>query len=344
MDEVPRGNACGCVCIFCDVPMQARKGGINREHFSHQPRLVDDEHYCPASFQRSIFWMARRILSESREISLPSYDLTFDEPHYGLRQSSTLVDEQRLKYDSIIFPYFLSNLAYDVALLNVGEYTLAVTLVFGGIDTPGAFVYQEQALAHVVIEMRPIELLFDNHKTGFRLLMESLLLSSLEGKRWTYYPTQEALAESFKAKFEAAVQAFAKQENERTRRLNSGTLRQSSSEVRSVNQQPLAAGNVSIGRDRLMQRVSELVHIVQKLNAQNVTSGYLCEACKIMRKPHSDICSYCGHKAYTVVPITSAYLSSLEKKYWCWNYAEKSLAVVPKIGSTTKANEDRGIS
>jgi hypothetical protein len=61
VDEVPSGLACECICEFCKMQMQARKGDKNEHHFSHHEKALKE---CPYSYWVAIRSMARQILQE----------------------------------------------------------------------------------------------------------------------------------------------------------------------------------------------------------------------------------------------------------------------------------------
>jgi hypothetical protein len=71
VSEVPRGAACGCVCLGCGSPLVARKGQT-AHHFAHKaeasrcsPALV------AAAWETELHKLAKEVLAEGSEIALP---------------------------------------------------------------------------------------------------------------------------------------------------------------------------------------------------------------------------------------------------------------------------------
>ena len=122
-DEVPGGNACGCECLFCGVSMQVRQRDDIR-FFAHQPREVDDDTLCPASFVRCLFWMARKVLSENDQIHLPVYELELSDRDTRLTKSYAVTPEQCVTYEQVSFPDMQINPHYDTALLCIKGHSL----------------------------------------------------------------------------------------------------------------------------------------------------------------------------------------------------------------------------
>lgn len=61
VDDVPKGNACKCVCPACKKPLQAKNGGTNRtHHFAHQAG-VD----CPTAYETSLHLLAKEKIQKA---------------------------------------------------------------------------------------------------------------------------------------------------------------------------------------------------------------------------------------------------------------------------------------
>ncbi len=334
VDEVPRGNACNCSCIFCDVPMQARKGGVKQEHFAHQARLVEEEHCCQPSFERSLFWMARRLLSESNEIELPSYSLFLADWAQITHSEQVITISRRLHYDTVEFPEKIETPKHDVAIITVGDYKLAVTLDFGIAHSRGAYHYQEQKLAHLVIEMDKFRPLFRQHKAGFRSLMEAHLIDSILEKHWVYHPNEEALIEAHKLEVDAAIAKQTDLQELQQKAFLEEHLKKPKPPpliprvTPAYIPQPLEK---KLNPKMTQQRLDLLVANVERLKQKRLEHGYVCDCCKVMRAPEKEICTYCNSPDYTVVELSNSYMANLQKKYWCWNYAEKSLEALLEL-------------
>ena len=61
IDSVPNGNACGCICPACKMPLQARNAGQIREHhFAHQSG-VD----CPHAYESILHLLAKEKIQKA---------------------------------------------------------------------------------------------------------------------------------------------------------------------------------------------------------------------------------------------------------------------------------------
>ncbi|MCP5299112.1 MAG: hypothetical protein H6954_05345 [Chromatiaceae bacterium] len=64
--EVPRGDACGCVCPHCKQPLRANKGSLKVHYFSHVPGTE-----CGAGYESALHYAAKQVLLEARAMPLP---------------------------------------------------------------------------------------------------------------------------------------------------------------------------------------------------------------------------------------------------------------------------------
>ncbi len=322
VEDVPRGKACGCVCMFCDVPVLARKGGVNREHFAHVSKVVDDDHECPASFERCVFWMARRILEHAREIELPEYIKHFHDFSFGIKQAPKITDARRLTYDAIKFPFNMDSPRHDAALIQVKGYVLAVTMTFGeAMEYRGPFQYEGQQLPHLLIQMSPFDFLFRERKTGFRTIMEERLLDALDGKQWLYHPNEEPHTQRFKSEVKEASQRDKKQRMQYAqKRREAENYRRSAREL-----------DRKEYRQRVKERLATLVTLVKTIRSRGYETGYLCDNCMVMRFPIERSCIHCNSDQYSVTTLSDEYISHLDRKYDCKNYPEKSLKAAPEL-------------
>lgn len=67
VSEVLGGLSCKCFCPSCNMKLLARKGEINKHHFSHFDKAIND---CSYSYWVSVKDMAKQILEASRHIKV----------------------------------------------------------------------------------------------------------------------------------------------------------------------------------------------------------------------------------------------------------------------------------
>ena len=204
VDEVDRGSACGCVCLFCDAPVQARKGTVKIHHFAHMPRAVEDEKECPASFSRCVFWMTRRILTESRAFIVPAYEYKLIDLRRGKREEThvNITREKSIEYTSVEFPMTLSEQKdEDVAILEVAGHKLMLRIKMGARSAiAGASAYKEspQSIATLGVYLDNLWEIFQEHSQTFRAKLEEMILrNSASDKQWIYHPRAEQLQHRF---------------------------------------------------------------------------------------------------------------------------------------------------
>lgn len=95
ISEVQRGAACGCVCVSCGKPLQARKGDQRRHHFAHI-----SNYDCMYASEVSVYKALAELLKRKRVLELPAITLSF--PSWG-RDYEVLKAEQSLSLESVTF-------------------------------------------------------------------------------------------------------------------------------------------------------------------------------------------------------------------------------------------------
>ncbi|MCV2510918.1 competence protein CoiA family protein [Leclercia pneumoniae] len=83
--DVPKGRKCACICPSCKIPLIARQGSINRWHFAHASRKIDDiEQNCEYSFLVSVRAMAKQIIESGFQFSTPGCTGHVSERRHGM--------------------------------------------------------------------------------------------------------------------------------------------------------------------------------------------------------------------------------------------------------------------
>ena len=68
IDSVQRGYDCGCICLKCGKPLNARKGENNTHSFAHRP----EDGLCGGLGESSIHQLAKQIICEEKKVMFPS--------------------------------------------------------------------------------------------------------------------------------------------------------------------------------------------------------------------------------------------------------------------------------
>ena len=315
-EEVDRGNACDCECLFCGAPMQARQGSEKAYHFAHQPKKVDDDHPCPASFARCIFWMAKRILEEGSEISLPEYKVVHSDSFLGLEKEYLITEAKRLPYRLTNFPN-ISDSPSDKIRIEISINGHPLNLVMA--DSKH---YLRPNEATVRISMNFLADTYKEQSKGFLSAMRELMLDSVQAKEWLFH--SKSRQDQRKREFEDLVQAKrdlieakkqAKlQEANRANELREQRLRERSD--------PQIAENIA-------RRLNDLIRIAKYASEAGAKSGWQCCSCYAVRTTKLKQCIHCGQSESRPFDFSEDNMSNLENKFYCGNYAAKSLAAAP---------------
>ena len=73
VDDVPKGQACGCLCPKCRGPLIAKKGAERVHHFSHVELGT-----CQGGFETAIHRMCKEILDKRGAMRLPPVERSFN--------------------------------------------------------------------------------------------------------------------------------------------------------------------------------------------------------------------------------------------------------------------------
>ena len=199
-DEVLKGNACECICLFCGIAMQARCGEKNQEHFAHQAKAVDEDNPCPASLRRCIFWMAKQVLEEGEQIQLCDYKILMNDRTANMSESLTITQAKRVPYELVFFPNITISTEYIEIDISVKGYPLK--LILG--ETNYLPVSNKST---ILIDISYLESSYGDLKRGFREAMTKAILNDTAHKHWLYHSNEDSLKNGFLAKVKEAKRA-----------------------------------------------------------------------------------------------------------------------------------------
>lgn len=95
ISEVQRGASCGCLCVACGKPLQARKGDQRRHHFAHI-----SNYDCMYASEVAVYKALAELLKQKRVLELPAITLSF--PSWG-QKYEILKAEQSLSLEKVTF-------------------------------------------------------------------------------------------------------------------------------------------------------------------------------------------------------------------------------------------------
>lgn len=317
-EEVERGNACDCECLFCGAPVQARHCNTKANHFAHQPKVIDDDNPCPACFERCIFWMTKRILEEGTEIAVPEYKLALVDYIYEVRREYRVTEAQVLPYQLVEFPDISTSSRDHIAIaLSINGYPLRLIMSYEQ-------QLRESRDSSVHISLDFLKRMYKDQKQGFLLAMRLLILESLEAKTWLFHSEErngkckkhfDGLVKEAKAKRDAKQQAI-QRENKCLRERR---------RLRSSESAP--SGRTAA----VAKRLQELVSIAYQATQSGSHYGWQCTSCFVVSDAEQERCIHCGSSSFSVFALAGENMTTLYNRFYCGNYAGRSLGVTPRL-------------
>lgn len=317
-EEVDRGNACDCECLFCGAPVQARHCSSKANHFAHQPKVVDDDHPCPASFERCIFWMTKRILEEGTEISLPEYKLTLVDNWYDLQHEYTITKAQT-------HPYVLTNFP-DISAAKNEQTTITIDIYGHPLHLLMSYerhiIQTKESSVHISLDY--LMKMYKEQKQGFLLAMRDLILESTSAKEWLFHSEERydkcekhfnGLIEDEKQRRNALLQAQ-RREVERVIALQQTSL--------TIRKDPTFPGNAT-------RRLQELVNIAKEAANRSHGSGWQCKSCFVVTCSKPERCVHCESHEFVDFDFSRENMRTIYNKFYCANYGARSLAAAPQL-------------
>lgn len=188
IDQVESGLRCGCICPACGEPLIARKGTKKRHHFAHRA-----ESTCSNGYETSLHLAAKEILSQAKEIILPSVYVTFRSGKNAELLSpafSVPIDRVELekRFDSII---------PDIVIHTGQKKILVEIYVTHPVDEQKLSKLRELGISCMEIDL---------HDVTFTTMAElaNLLLGDNLNKKWVY----NTAADRYHKLFCSAAQQF----------------------------------------------------------------------------------------------------------------------------------------
>lgn len=192
VDQVCSGINCGCVCLFCDVVLIARKGDKKAHHFAHNAREVNEDKPCLASFERAVFWMARTIFQEEKSFYIPKKKVHFKDGNLKIFKEY-LIEDKWIEYSNIEFPEPHINQNFDTTIIFIQGVPLAVNLYYSKLGTlpfHGAYLLNEQPIANIAVDLSDLYMQLVDRKSGFKSVLKERVTGENGSKEWLYHPRE----------------------------------------------------------------------------------------------------------------------------------------------------------
>lgn len=182
ISEVESGLKCGCLCPACGETLIARKGSRVIHHFAHKSTME-----CEYGYQTSLHLAAKRIISETHQISVPALYLTFP----GTERKELIEEEQLINVSEVVLEKKIDNIIPDILLeTNIGKILVEI-FVTHEIDDDKKKKIKRLDIPTIEINLNKV----DRNITEGDL--KQALLSNNENKSWIYNGKREKVYKRF---------------------------------------------------------------------------------------------------------------------------------------------------
>jgi len=194
-DEVPRGQACNCVCPGCEHPVIAKHGTEKVWHFAHA-KASD----CASAYEKSVHELAKQTLRERKVIRVPKLLVAVgaqDAFGRSLLEQETVFESRPVRLDSCVCGKPLGGVTPDVFGTTKGREVLVEITVFHRLMPDKRDRLQKTQKASFEIDLS----LFKTVQAT-RELLEHELFENPNNRQWIFHPRQDEVA----ARLEKALQ------------------------------------------------------------------------------------------------------------------------------------------
>ena len=212
--DVPRGSKCGCLCPSCKTPLIARHGDVNEWHFAHASRSISGkiEKSCEFSFFVSVRLMARQIIGDKLDITLPACQGTlkkFDRNSArNVKERFTVTGSKTIRLSDVRVEAMFAETSVDI-IGQVGDFQFVLYLVHPGRKTPQALFNPENthcgiisvSLTNLPEKFRQIA----KSKISYQSILLKFLSEDLDSKRWVFHPRYSRIKEKAQQRLDERV-------------------------------------------------------------------------------------------------------------------------------------------
>lgn len=192
ISDVPRGLACGCVCVVCGQQLIAKKGLQRCYHFAH---LSDTN--CQGAAETALHLLSKELIATLDTITIPAYDFIKEKTtvigsscsHQELIAKGGLVLISSAKIESSE-----TGFKPDV-ILDCGTKNLIVEIaVTHRVDRAKMRHIRRRDLPAIEIQLEPVDAILS------RKQLSEKLQNDLQSKFWLFHPKQREAERTFYSK------------------------------------------------------------------------------------------------------------------------------------------------
>lgn len=183
VSQVERGLACDCRCPACGEQLLAKKGTVNVQHFSH--RSGSD---CATGAETALHLAAKQLIADKRWVQLPELpvQVTRSDPQCGLFAPRKAFGRgEAWRFDRVVLEQKVGDVWPD-AVGYIDEVGHAVEILV----THAVDANKQAYLASLRLPSIEIDLAAWVGKVFTFDALESVVITSVENKRWLFHPQQ----------------------------------------------------------------------------------------------------------------------------------------------------------
>lgn len=235
-DNLPNGEACGCICPLCGEPMIAKHGGkyepgksVKQAHFAHKAQTNCDPDKANES---ALHLLAKEILKDSTYINLPEYTMPGRmNPDYNIEDEEqckpfTVLGKGKLSYqaDEIKEEVRFENFKPDIVISKKNGQLAIEIAVTHFVDDEKKRKFREANLSVIEIDLSAYwKALNDRESTNEEIFSEENFRRSIIDqticKKWIYNRREPVYIKKLQEKHKKDEETFQKRNAEKQGRI-----------------------------------------------------------------------------------------------------------------------------
>jgi competence CoiA-like predicted nuclease len=189
ISEVESGLKCNCVCPCCGSQLVAKKGKRKIFHFAHY-----NSEECKGGYETSIHLLAKEIISEEMQLTLPPLYLNFPGSY---KESELLFPEKTIDIDNVYLENRIENIIPDIVVECKNAKLLVEIFVTHDVDKSKLEKIKKVGISTISINLSDLEYSITKEE------LKNIIINDTSNKRWIYNNKEEKLYNRFKQKARA---------------------------------------------------------------------------------------------------------------------------------------------
>ena len=185
IEDVESGLKCGCVCPVCGETLVAKKGMKLIHHFAHYSGNT-----CEYGYETSLHMLAKEILSETKEITIPPVYISFPS---SSKEKQLYSPAKTISVDRVELETHFGNVVPDVVIYTGGKKLFLKIYVAHPISKATLFKLKKENISSIRINLSKIE------HTITRQELHNILLQDYPEKKWNYNSKANEILNEFYA-------------------------------------------------------------------------------------------------------------------------------------------------